>query len=83
MIVTRSDVSAKLEARLAGRIDAEALAAWAFDLFYKLDQDELEVADEDVDVIAAVLDELMFADDERFALDEADLRRLFQRLTQP
>jgi hypothetical protein len=83
MIVTRNDVIAKLEDRLAGRIGAGALAAWAFDLFYRLDQDELEVADQDVDAVAAVLDELLFADDERFALDETDLRRLLQRLTQP
>lgn len=83
MIVTRNDMIAKLEDRLAGRIGAAALAAWAFDLFYRLDQDELEVADEDVDAFAAVLDELLFADDERFALDETDFRRLLQRLTQP
>ena len=49
MIVVRSDVTAKIEDRLAGR----------------------------------VRDELMFADDANFALDEADLRRLLGRLHQP
>jgi hypothetical protein len=83
MIVPRSDVTAKLEDRLAGRIGAEALAAWAFDLFYEIDQGEKSVAEADADVIAAVLDELMFADDDSFALEAADLRRLLDRLQQP
>jgi hypothetical protein len=83
MIVARSDVTAKIEDRLAGRVGDEALAAWAFDLFYELDQGQHAVADDDLDVIAAVLDELMFADDANFALDEADLRRLLGRLHQP
>jgi hypothetical protein len=83
MIVTRSDVITKLEDRLAGRLSADTLATWAFDLFYELEQGETEVAPEDADSIAAVLDELLFADDERFALDLDDLRRLVARLQQP
>jgi hypothetical protein len=83
MIVARTDVITKLEDRLAGRISADALATWAFDLFYELDQGAGEVAPEDADAIAAVLDELLFADDERFALEPEDLRRLVARLQQP
>lgn len=83
MIVARSDLIAKLEDRLAGRSDDAALAAWAFDLFYELDQGQHEVVEADGGAIAAVLDELMFADDANFALDEADLRRLLVRLQQP
>jgi hypothetical protein len=83
MIVQRSDVTAKLEDHLSGQISAGALAAWAFDLFYEIDQGQRSVAAEDVDAVATVLDELMFADDESFALDEADLRRLLERLQQP
>lgn len=83
MIVARKDVIAKLEARVAGQLSAAALAAWAFDLFYEIDQGQHEVAEADADAVAAVLDELMFADDESFALDTADLRRLIDRLQQP
>lgn len=82
MILLRSDVTAKLEDRLAGRLDAAALAAWAFERFYEIDQGERTVPPEDADVVADVLDELMFADDESFALDEADLQRLLARLQQ-
>lgn len=83
MIVPRSDLIAKLEDHLAGRVSAADLAAWAFDLFYEIDQGEKEVDEADADAIAIVLDELMFADDESFALDEGDLRRLLDRLQQP
>jgi hypothetical protein len=83
MMVARSDVIARIEARLADRLGADALAAWAFNLFYELDQGRSEVAPEDADVVADVLDELLFADDESFALDEADLRRLLARLQHP
>ncbi len=83
MIVTRTEVIATLEDRLAGRLSADTLATWAFDLFYQLDQGKAAVAPEDADVIAAVLDELLFADDERFALSPDDLRRLVARLKQP
>jgi hypothetical protein len=83
MIVPRSDVIAMLDERLAGQIGAEALAAWAFELFYELDRGQKQVDPADADAIGAVLDELMFADDTSFALDEADLRRLRSRLEQP
>jgi hypothetical protein len=80
MILARSDVIVKLEDCLAGRISAASLATWAFDLFYAVEQDELAVDEADSDLIAEVLDDLMFADDPSFALDEADLRRLLARL---
>lgn len=83
MIVSRSALIAKLLDRLAGRIGADTLADWAADLFYALDQGAMAVNPEDAAVIAAVLDDLMFADDASFALDEADLRRLIARLQQP
>lgn len=83
MIVARNDLITKLAERAAGQISAAALAAWAFDLFYKLEQGEAAAAPEDGEAIAAVLDELLFADDERFALEPDDLRRLIARLQQP
>ncbi|NTU83619.1 MAG: hypothetical protein HGA45_30325 [Chloroflexales bacterium] len=83
MILARSDVIVKLEDRLAGRISDASLATWAFDLFYAVEQDDLEVDGADSEAIAEVLDDLMFADDPSFALDEADLRRLIARLQEP
>ncbi|MCS6883190.1 MAG: hypothetical protein RMK84_19295 [Oscillochloridaceae bacterium] len=83
MIFEREALIAKLQERLEGRIDATELAQWAFDRFYELDQGLLAVESGDVDVIADVLDELLFADDTRFALDETDLRRLIARLQEP
>lgn len=83
MMVQRSDLITKIEDRLAGRLGAAALAAWAFELFYAIDQGQREVVAEDADVVADLLDELLFADDESFALDETDLQRLLARLHQP
>ncbi|MFQ3662720.1 MAG: hypothetical protein SNJ69_10040 [Chloroflexaceae bacterium] len=83
MILERSALIAKLQERLAGQIEAADLARWAFDRFYELDQGMLAVHEADIDVIADVLDNLLFADDTHFALDETDLRRLIARLQEP
>lgn len=83
MILVRSEIIAQIEQRLAKQTSAAGLAEWALNRFYALDQAQLVVAEADAGVIADVLDELMFADDARFALDEADLRRLLARLQSP
>lgn len=83
MILARSDVIAKLEDRLAGLTDDRGLAAWAFDSYYAIEQGSLTVDAADADPIAEALDDLMFADEPSFALDEADLRRLIARLREP
>lgn len=83
MIVRRADLIAKIEEHLAGRAAPDELAGWAFDRFYAIEQGEEEVDEADAEAIGEVLDDLMFADDESFALDEADLRRLIARLQQP
>jgi hypothetical protein len=83
MILARSEIIAQIEQRLAEKTSAAALAEWALDTFYALDQARLTVTEADATVIADVLDELMFADDARFALDESDLQRLLARLQSP
>lgn len=83
MILARSAVITRLEERLTGTLDAGGLAAWAFDCYYALEQGQLRVEPADSDPIAEVLDELMFADEPSFALDEADLMRLIARLQEP
>jgi hypothetical protein len=79
-IITRTVVARQIEARLAGRLDAAALAAWAFDRFYaeELGTESYESSAEEA--IADVLDALMFDDDPSFRLDEAELRGLLARL---
>lgn len=79
-MLTRNDVITTIEAHLAGQMNAVALAGWAFDRFYAHDLGEEEIDEEDAEVIMAVLDELMFADDAAFALDEIALRTLIARL---
>jgi hypothetical protein len=83
MILTRSEISAQIERRLAGQLSAEALATWALDTFYALEQAELTVAEADTAPVAEVLDALMFADDARFALDDTEMQRLIARLQSP
>jgi hypothetical protein len=83
MILARSAVIAKLEDRLAGRVDDAWIANWAFDTYYAIEQAQLEVEAADAEPIAEALDDLMFADEPSFALDEADLRRLIARLQEP
>ncbi len=79
-MVSRSEIITKLEARLSGVLSDSALAAWAFDRFYAEELGEEEFAEEDAEVVRMVLDDLMFADDPAFALDEAALRDLLARL---
>ncbi|NJN16040.1 MAG: hypothetical protein HC822_07025 [Oscillochloris sp.] len=71
-----------IEQRLSGQISAQALASWAFDRFYAIEEGVEVIAPEDEDVLGAVLDDLMFADEESFALDDTDLRRFIARLQQ-
>jgi hypothetical protein len=79
-ILTRTAVIAKIEDRLAGRIDDSALAAWAFDRFYtqELGQEDYEAGAERV--IADALDALMFDDDPGFRLAQEELRALIAQL---
>ncbi|RRR72519.1 MAG: hypothetical protein EI684_10060 [Candidatus Viridilinea halotolerans] len=83
MILTSSEIIAQLEQRLAERMSAAALANWALATFYALEQGRLTVAETDAAPFAEVLDALMFADDARFALDEAGLRQMVARLQRP
>jgi hypothetical protein len=76
----RAAVVAQIEERIAGRIDDEALAAWAFDRFYavELGQEQYEPGAELA--IANALDALMFDDDPDFRLGMEELRALIAQL---
>ncbi|NTV63363.1 MAG: hypothetical protein HGA65_07470 [Oscillochloris sp.] len=82
-MIHRNDITAKIYERLSGQINDATLAAWAFDHFYAIEQAEEEVEANAQELVADALDELMFADEKPFALDDADLRRLIARLQQP
>jgi hypothetical protein len=79
-VLGREEVAAKLRERLAGRLDAKALAAWAYARFYEEEMEELSLEPDADDLLREVLDELMFADDEAFALDDDALQALLKRL---
>lgn len=79
-MLTRTDLIVTIEQKLAGLLSSEAVAAWAFDRFYAAEQGEEEFAAEDSALIAEILDDLMFVDDEHFALAESELRALIARL---
>ncbi len=79
-MLTRADLITRIEEHLAGSLSAPALAMWAFDRFYAHDIGIEEFSEKDAEIIAAVLDDLMFADDVAFALDEPTLQTLITQL---
>jgi hypothetical protein len=79
-MIYRNDIITKINERLSGALSDAALAAWAFNLFYAIDQGQEMIGDGETAAVADALDALMFADDTSFALDEADLRRLIARI---
>ncbi|GIV96922.1 MAG: hypothetical protein KatS3mg057_1579 [Herpetosiphonaceae bacterium] len=83
MILTREAVIAKIEERLAGRLSDAQLAAWAFDQSYAYEVEEIDYEEGAEELIDEVLDELMFADDPAFQLDEEELRELQKLLRIP
>lgn len=81
-MLTRTDLIATIEQHLAGNLSYAALSAWAFDRFYAEDQGEEEFPEDDAELIAEILDDLMFADDEQFALEASELQAMIVRLQQ-
>jgi hypothetical protein len=79
-VLTRAELCAQLEERLHGRISERVLAGWAFDRFYEEDMGELVLEPGAEEELRDVLDTLMFADDEAFALDAPALNALLARL---
>lgn len=82
-LISRADVRAQIEARLAGTLDDRQLARWAFDHFYAEELGQVVYEAEWGDQIADALDALMFGDDPHFRQTEEELRALLARLQQP
>jgi hypothetical protein len=81
-MLTRAELIAQIQKRLEERLSDAQLSAWAFERFYanELGSESFEPAA--AHDIASVLDDLMFATDEGFALDAVALRALVKRLEQ-
>ena len=79
-ILHREQVAAVIQARLDGKLTNAQLSKWAFDQFYKIEVEELQYEDEYDALLSEILDELMFADEASFQLEEQDLRMLARRL---
>ncbi|MBC8077130.1 MAG: hypothetical protein H7Y32_13725 [Chloroflexales bacterium] len=79
-VLGRQELVAQVQARLAGSLDANSLAAWAYARFYEEEMEQLSLEPGADDLLREVLDELMFADDASFALDDNALRALLARL---
>jgi hypothetical protein len=82
-MITRAEVIAQIEACLDGQLSIASLASWAFDRFYELELNDESLDEANDTVLATALDDLTFADEQDFALDEADLRRLLTFLREP
>lgn len=82
-LLTREIVIERIEARLVGELSDAAMAAWAFDRFYaqELGVTRFEAGAEEL--IADILDILMFADEGAFRLKDEELRSLAARLRKP
>lgn len=78
--LTREQVVAAIQSRLDSNMTSRQLAKWAFDQFYLIETEELQYEQEHSAVLSEVLDELMFADQDSFRLEEQDLRMLARRL---
>lgn len=79
-VLTRQDVREQLAGFLDGRLSTQRLAAWAFDSFCD-EEEELLVYEPGYDeVIADVLDELVWVDSAPFTLDPEVARELLRRL---
>ncbi len=81
-VLDRPQLIAQLSAAARGETSAQELAAWAFDQFYAEEAGEVEFEPGYRRVIAAVLDDLMFADQPGFQLAAADLQQLVSHLQQ-
>lgn len=80
-ILTVHELNTQLTLYLEGRRTARALAKWAFDRFSDQEEGLIVYEEGQETTIAAVLDDLIWADSEPFKLDEEMIRRLQQQIT--
>lgn len=76
----RKTVVQQLERFIHDQLSAEALAAWAFDQICDVEEELIVYEPGYAGVIAAVLDDVMWADEPTFRLDHDVARTLQARL---
>ena len=81
-VLTREALRKQIESFVAGEIAVGALAAWAFDQFYREEEGVVVYEEGYEETIAAVLDDLMWGDNAPFTLDHPTARGLLQRIEQ-
>lgn len=79
-VLTAAHLADKIDELRQGRINEQALAAWALDRFYAVDQGDECFDPLHEDVIVEVIDDLMFVDETAFKLDAEALQGLVARL---
>ncbi len=79
-ILTRMEVWEQVERYLAGSLTRNTLAAWAFKQFADQEEELLVYEPGHEELIAEMLDELMWADAAPFALDFSTAQTLVERL---
>lgn len=79
-VLTRQQVIDQLRALEHNRLDAQQLAAWAFDQFYGEESGALVYESGYRAALAGVLDDLMFADQPGFQVSVADAQHMIARL---
>jgi hypothetical protein len=79
-VLTRAAIRGQLERFQAGDLTATRLAAWAFKQFADEEEEMLVYEPDHEDLIADVLDDLMWTDATPFALDMAKAQALVERL---
>lgn len=78
--LTRAHVADRITDRLTRTFSDAQLSKWAFDQFYKIELETLQLEEPYAELLAEIIDELMFADEPGFQLADADLQALVARL---
>ena len=81
-VLNRATLRQQLERFAEGRLPAATLAAWAFDQFCDETEELLSYEPGYEELIADVLDKLMWADTTPFVLDQDTARELQRQLDQ-
>lgn len=79
-ILTRTTIREQIARFQSGTLTGTALAAWAFKQFADQEEELLEYEPDHEELIADVLDDLMWTDAAPFALDAATAQALAERL---
>jgi hypothetical protein len=79
-VVMRELVREKLAELRARTLNSTQLAAWAFEQFYKVESGSVRYEPGYEEMLADVIDELIFGDEAGFELGDQDLGALMERL---